>query len=82
MKKSISLTQEKKAELKNQLKSHPYLMPKVYSIWICCFDVEFCDNYREDLALYRASDVGKSGALPIYPKKMVVTGGGTAPNSL
>ena len=57
---------------KNQLKSHPYLMPKVYSIWICCFDVEFCNNYREDFALYRASDVGKSGALPVYPKKRYI----------
>ena len=57
---------------KNQLKSHPYLMPKVYSIWICCFDVEFCNNYREDFALYRASDVGKSGALPVYPGKRYI----------
>ena len=57
---------------KNQLKNHPYLMPKVYSIWICCFDVEFCNNYREDFALYRASDVGKSGTLPVYPKKRYI----------
>lgn len=32
----------------------------------------FCNNYREDFALYRASDVGKSGALPVYPKKRYI----------
>lgn len=57
---------------KKQLKSHPYFMPTVYSIWICCFDVEFCANYREDFALYRTSDIGTPGALPIYPKKRYI----------
>ncbi len=51
---------------------HPYLMPKVYSIWICNFNVDFCENYREEISLYRASDVGKPGALPIYPKKRYI----------
>jgi predicted transposase/invertase (TIGR01784 family) len=57
---------------KNQLKKHPYFMPTIYSIWICCFNVDFCDSYRDDLALYRASDIGKSNALPIYPKKRYI----------
>lgn len=57
---------------KKQLKEHPYLMPRVYSIWICKFNVDFCKHYREELALYRASDVGKSKALPIYPKKRYI----------
>ena len=57
---------------KRQLKEHPYLMPRVYSIWICKFNVDFCKHYREELALYRASDVGKLGALPIYPKKRYI----------
>ena len=57
---------------KKQLKKHPYLMPRVYSIWICKFNVDFCRHYREELALYRASDVGKPKALPIYPKKRYI----------
>ena len=57
---------------KKQLKKHPYLMPRVYSIWICKFNVGFCKRCREELALYRASDVGKPGALPIYPKKRYI----------
>ena len=57
---------------KKQLKKHPYLMPRVYSIWICKFNVDFCRHYREELALYRASDIGKPGALPIYPKKRYI----------
>ena len=57
---------------RKQLKKHPYLMPRVYSIWICKFNVDFCKHYREELALYRASDVGKPKALPIYPKKRYI----------
>ena len=57
---------------KKQLKEHPYLMPRVYSIWICKFNVDFCRHYREELAVYRASDVGKPKALPIYPKKRYI----------
>ena len=52
--------------------NHPYLMPRVFSIWICNFNVDFCKNYREEISLYRASDVGKLGALPIYPKKRYI----------
>ena len=57
---------------KKHLKEHPYLMPKVYSIWICNFNVDFCNSCREEFALYRASDVGKPDALPIYPKKRYI----------
>ena len=48
---------------------HPYLMPPAYSIWICNFDVPFCKTYREEFGVFRMSDVGKTGALPIYDKK-------------
>lgn len=48
---------------------HPYLMPQTYSLWICNFDVPFCKTYREELGLFRFSDVGISGALPVYDKK-------------
>ena len=34
--------------------------------------MDFCKHYREELALYRASDVGKPKALPIYPKKRYI----------
>ena len=51
---------------------HPYRMPPVYSIWICNFDVPFCDSYHEEIALYRSSDVKKSNPLPIYPKKKYI----------
>ena len=51
---------------------HPYRMPPVYSIWICNFDVPFCESYHEEIALYRSSDVGKSKALPIYAKKRYI----------
>ncbi|MBR6450135.1 MAG: hypothetical protein IKS96_09360, partial [Fibrobacter sp.] len=47
-------------------------MPPVYSIWICNFDVPFCESYHEEIALYRSSDVGKSKALPIYAKKRYI----------
>lgn len=53
-------------------KEHPYLMPSVYSIWICDFDVPFCDGYHEEFALFRASDVGKRTPLTIYPKKRYI----------
>lgn len=52
-----------------ELKAHPYLMPQTFSVWICDFPVPFCNSYREEIALYRASDVGKKGALPVYKKK-------------
>ena len=57
---------------KKQQKDHPYLMPKVYSIWICNFNVDFCDHYHEEFALYRVSDIGKPAPLPIYPKKRYI----------
>ncbi len=53
-------------------KDHPYLMPQTYSIWICNFRVPFCKNYREELALFRLGDVGKSGALPVYDRKRYI----------
>ena len=55
-----------------QRKEHPYLMPTVYSIWICNFDVEFCRGYREEFSLFRHSDLGKRKPLPVYPKKRYI----------
>lgn len=57
---------------KEQLKDHPYLMPAVYSIWLCNFEVPFCKGYREDLGLFRYSDLGDKRALPIYAKKRYI----------
>lgn len=51
---------------------HPYHMPDVYSIWICNFDVKFCETYHEEIALFRCSDLEKSNPLPIYPKKRYI----------
>ncbi len=57
---------------KRLLKEHPYLMPTVYSIWLCNFKVPFCNDYREDLGLFRFSDLGNMHALPIYAKKRYI----------
>ena len=55
-----------------QREEHPYLMPTVYSIWICNFEVPFCRHFHEELALYRSSDMRKRAPLPIYPKKRYI----------
>ena len=55
-----------------QRADHPYRMPSVYSIWICNFDVEFCNSYHEEISLFRHSDLGKRCPLPIYPKKRYI----------
>jgi predicted transposase/invertase (TIGR01784 family) len=57
---------------KKELENHPYLMPTVYSIWLCNFPVPFCKGYREDLGLFRHSDLGDKHALPIYAKKRYI----------
>ena len=57
---------------KKELENHPYLMPTVYSIWLCNFPVPFCKSYREDLGLFRHSDLGDKHALPIYAKKRYI----------
>ena len=57
---------------KKELESHPYLMPTVYSIWLCNFPVPFCKSYREDLGLFRHSDLGNKQTLPIYVKKRYI----------
>lgn len=57
---------------KKEWEEHPYRMPHVYSIWICNFSVAFCNSYREEIALYRHSDLAKSDPLPIYPKKRYI----------
>ena len=57
---------------KKQREDHPYLMPTVYSIWICNFPVPFCREFHEELALFRTSDVGNSHPLTIYPKKRYI----------
>lgn len=66
-----------KIDLNNSLskkaqKNRPYAMPTVYSIWLCNFDVDICNSYHEEVALYRASDVGSEGALPVYGKKKYI----------
>ena len=58
--------------LRESQKSNSYTMPTVYSIWLCNFSVEFCNSYHEEIGLYRASDVGNRGALPIYGKKKYI----------
>ena len=55
-----------------QREEHPYLMPTVYSIWICNFRVPFCRHFREELALFRTADVGKPHPLTVYPKKKYI----------
>ena len=57
---------------KKELEEHPYQMPTVYSIWLCNFPVPFCKGYREDLGLFRHSDLGDKQALPIYAKKKYI----------
>ena len=50
-------------------REHPYLMPQTYSVWLCNFDVPFCKSYREELGLYRRSDLGNADATTVYDKK-------------
>ena len=53
-------------------REHPYLMPQTYSVWLCNFDVPFCKSYREELGLYRRSDLGNADATTIYDKKSYI----------
>ncbi|MBR6450294.1 MAG: PD-(D/E)XK nuclease family transposase [Fibrobacter sp.] len=55
-----------------QRDDHPYRMPTVFSIWICNFDVKFCNSYHEEISLFRHSDLRKCNPLPIYPKKRYI----------
>ena len=50
----------------------PYRMPTVYSVWLCNFDVPFCKGYREELGIFRFSDLGDKKALPVYKKKRYI----------
>ena len=52
--------------------ARPYRMPTVYSVWLCNFDVPFCKSYREELGIFRFSDVGDKKALPVYKKKRYI----------
>lgn len=54
------------------VEDHPYQMPQTYSVWICKFEVDFCKSYREEIGLFRFSDVGSREALPIYDKKKYI----------
>lgn len=47
-------------------------MPQMYSIWICNFPVDICRSYREELGIYRASDIGNLGTLPLYERKKYI----------
>lgn len=57
---------------KENLETRPYLMPTVYSVWICNFPVRACKHYREELGLFRFSDLGDEKALPIYEKRKYI----------
>lgn len=57
---------------KKERMAHPFLMPHVYSIWICNFEVDFCKSYHEEFALFRCSDMENSTPLPIYPQKRYI----------
>ena len=52
--------------------ARPYRMPTVYSVWLCNFDVPSCKSYREELGIFRFSDLGNEKALPIYRKKRYI----------
>ena len=52
--------------------ARPYRMPTVYSVWLCNFDVPFCKGYREELGIFRFSDLGDKKALPVYKKKRYI----------
>lgn len=58
-----------KGRAQDEKDNHPYQMPYAYSIWLCNFDVPFCKTYREEFGVFRFSDIGKKGALPVYDKK-------------
>lgn len=51
---------------------HPYLMPMVYSVWLCNFDASFCKSYREEFGIFRFSDIGDANSLPVYVKKRYI----------
>ena len=57
---------------KDFCEDHPYLMPPVYSIWLCNFDAPFCKSYREEFGIFRFSDIGNAEALPVYDKKKYI----------
>ncbi|WP_143160442.1 PD-(D/E)XK nuclease family transposase, partial [Fibrobacter sp. UWEL] len=61
-----------KGRPKREKNVHPYLMPETYSIWLCNFKVPFSKSYREELGLFRLSDIGNPKALPIYTKKRYI----------
>lgn len=61
-----------KARTDKERVSHPYLMPRTYSVWLCNFNVPFCKTYREELGVYRRSDIGKRGSSAIYDKKRYI----------
>jgi len=71
------LSIESKIHLDNQRTAaekddHPYLMPITCSVWICNFPVKFCAGYREELGLFRYSNIGSPNALPVYDKKRYI----------
>lgn len=68
---NAKITMDKDSTTEQQA-DHPYLMPNVYSIWLCNFDVDFCNSYREELGVFRFSDLGCPNALPIFPKKRYI----------
>ncbi len=63
---------DKEITIKLKHDSHLYEMPRAYSIWICNFGVSFCNNYREELALYRQSDIGNANASAVYDKNKYI----------
>ena len=51
-----------------------YKLPEIYSIWIMDHSVDFMGKgiYRDEVALYNMSNVGKEGCLPISSKNKYI----------
>ena len=53
---------------------HRYKLPEIYSIWIMDSPVDFMGKgvYRDEVALYNKSSVGKAGCVPITTKNKYI----------
>ncbi len=65
----IDFDNERTCEEKEE---RPYQMPRTYAVWLCSFDVPFCNGYREEIGLFRFSDIGDEKARAIYDKKRYI----------
>ena len=54
-------------------KKYRYKLPKVYSIWILDYPVQFMEYvYRDEVGLYNMSSVSKEGCIPISSKNKYI----------